>query len=83
MHRKECLYFLARIRYYYIRGGGDREAKPPRNVMNYFVFLKEQRERKKLKKQAQVQENIEITFMSAWFVMGVFLVSLIIYSMES
>jgi len=52
-------------------------------IMNYFVFLKEQRERKKLKKQAQVQENIEITFMSAWFVMGVFLVSLIIYSMQS
>ena len=52
-------------------------------IMNYFVFLKEQQERKKLKKQAQVQENIEITFMSAWFVMGVFLVSLIIYSMQS
>ena len=34
-------------------------------IMNYFVFLKEQQERKKLKKQAQVQENIEITFMSA------------------
>ena len=51
--------------------------------MNYFVFLKEQRERMKLKKQAQEQENIEITFMSAWFVMGVFLVSLIIYSMQS
>jgi len=51
--------------------------------MNYFVFLMEHRERKKLKKQAQVQENIEITFMSAWFVMGVFLVSLIIYSMQS
>ena len=50
-------------------------------IMNYFVFLKEQQERKKLKKQVQVQENIEITFMSAWFVMGVFLVSLIIYSM--
>jgi len=47
--------------------------------MNYFVFLKEQQERKKLKKQAQVQENTEITFMSAWFVIGVFLVSLIIY----
>ena len=40
--------------------------------MNYYVFLKEQQERKKLKKQAQVQENTEITFMSAWFVMGVF-----------
>ena len=52
-------------------------------IMNYFVFLKEQQERKKLKKQAQEQENIEITFMSAWFVMGVFLVSLIIYSMQS
>ena len=52
-------------------------------IMNYFVFLKEQLESKKLKKQAQVQENIEITFMSAWFVMGVFLVSLIIYSMQS
>ena len=51
--------------------------------MNYFVILKEQRERKKLKKQVQAQENIEITFMSAWFVMGVFLVSLIIYSMQS
>ena len=51
--------------------------------MNYFVFLKEGQERKKLKKQAQVQENTEITFMSAWFVMGVFLVSLIIYSMQS
>ena len=38
---------------------------------------------KKLKNQAQVQENIEITFMSAWFVMGVFLVLLIIYSMQS
>ena len=52
--------------------------------MNYFVFLKEQQERKKLKKQVQVQvqENTEITFMSAWFVMGVFLVSLIIYSMQ-
>ena len=50
-------------------------------IMNYFVFLKEQQERKKLKKQTQVQENIEISFMSAWFVMGVFLVSLIIYSM--
>ena len=37
--------------------------------------------KKKLKKQAQVQENTEITFMSAWFVIGVFLVSLIIYSM--
>ena len=52
-------------------------------IMNYFVFLKEQQERKKLKKQVQVQENIEITFMSAWFVMGFFLVSLIIYSMQS
>ena len=52
-------------------------------IMNYFVFLKEQQERKKLKKQAQVQENIEISFMSAWFVIGVFLVSLIIYSMQS
>jgi len=51
--------------------------------MNYFVFLKEQQERKKLKKQTQVQENIEITFMSAWFVIGVFLVLLIIYSMQS
>ena len=51
--------------------------------MNYFVFQKEQQERKNLKKQAQVQENIEITFMSAWFVMGVFLVLLIIYSMQS
>ena len=49
--------------------------------MNYFVFIKEQQERKKLKKQ--VQENTEITFMSAWFVMGVFLVSLIIYLMQS
>ena len=38
--------------------------------MNYFVFLKEQQERNKLKKQ--VQENAEITFMSALFVMGVF-----------
>ena len=52
-------------------------------IMNYFVFLKEQQERKKLKKQAQVQENTEITFMSAWFVVGVFLVLLIIYSMQS
>ena len=26
--------------------------------MNYFVFLKEQQERKKLKKQAQVQKNM-------------------------
>ena len=52
-------------------------------IMNYFVFLKEHQERKKLKKQTQVQENIEITFMSAWFVMSVFLVSLIIYSMQS
>jgi len=51
--------------------------------MNYLVFLKEQHERKKLKKQAQVQENIEISFMSAWFVIGVFLVLLIIYSMQS
>ena len=51
--------------------------------MNYFVFLKERQERKKLKKQVQVQENIEITLMSAWFVIGVFLVSLIIYSMQS
>ena len=51
--------------------------------MNYFVFLKEQQERKKLKKKTQVQEKIEISFMSAWFVMGVFLVSLIIYSMQS
>jgi len=51
--------------------------------MNYFVFLKEQQERKKLKKQVQVQENIEISFMSAWFVIGVFLVSLIIYLMQS
>ncbi len=50
--------------------------------MNYFVFLNEQQERKKLKKQAQAQENTEITFMSAWFVMGVFLVLLIIYSMS-
>jgi len=49
--------------------------------MNYFVFLKEQK-RKKLKKQAQVQENTEISFMSAWFVIGVFLVSLIIYSTQ-
>jgi len=49
--------------------------------MNYFEFLKEQQERKKLKKQVQVQESTEITFMSAWFVIGVFLVSLIIYSM--
>ena len=51
--------------------------------MNYFVFQKEQQERNKLKKQAQVQENVETTFMSAWFVMGVFLVSLIIYSVQS
>ena len=51
--------------------------------MNYFVFLKEQQERKKLKKQAQVQEIIEVSFMSAWLVMGVFLVLLIIYSMQS
>ena len=51
--------------------------------MNYLILLKEKQERKKLKKQTQVQENIEITFMSAWFVMGVFLVSLIIYSMQS
>ena len=51
--------------------------------MNYFIFLKEQQERKKLKKQAQVQEKIEISFMSTWFVMGVFLVSLIIYSIQS
>jgi len=51
--------------------------------MNYFVFLKEQQEKEKLKKQAQVQENIEISFMSAWFVIGVFLVLLIIYSMQS
>ena len=49
--------------------------------MNYFVFLKEQQERKKLKKQVQVQENTEITFMSAWFAIGVFLAVLIIYSM--
>ena len=52
-------------------------------IMNYFAFLKEQQGRKELKKQAQVQENIEISFMSAWFVMGVFLVLLIIYSMQS
>ena len=52
-------------------------------IMNYFVFLKEEQERKELKKQAQVQENINITFMSAWFVMGVFLILLIIYSMQS
>ena len=52
-------------------------------IMNYFAFLKEQQGRKELKKQAQEQENIEITFMSAWFVIGVFLVSLIIYSMPS
>ena len=51
--------------------------------MNYFVFLKGQQERNKLKKQAQVQENAEITFMSVWFAMGVFLVLLIIYSMQS
>jgi len=51
--------------------------------MNYFVHLKKQQERKKLKKQAQVQENTEISFMSAWFVIGVFLVSLVIYSMQS
>ena len=51
--------------------------------MNYFEFLKKQQERKELKKQAQVQENIEITFMSAWIVMGVFLVSLNVYSMQS
>ena len=52
-------------------------------IMNYFAFLKEQQGRKELKKQAQEQENIEITFMSTWFVMGVFLVSLIIYWMQS
>ena len=52
-------------------------------IMNYFVFLKEQQEKKKLKKQAQVRENIEISFMSAWFIIGVFLVLLIIYSMQS
>ena len=52
-------------------------------IMNYFVFLKERQERKKLKKQVQVQEKIEIAFMSAWFVIGVFLVSLIIYSIQS
>ena len=51
--------------------------------MNYFVFLKEQQERKKLKKQVQVQENIEISFMSAWLVIGVFLVLLIIYLIQS
>ena len=51
--------------------------------MNYFVFLKEQQKRKKLKKQAQVQGKIEISFMSTWFVMSVFLVSLIIYSIQS
>ena len=58
-------------------------AKPPRDTMYYFVYLNEQQKRKKLKKQAQVQENTEITFMSAWFVAGVFLVSLIIYLMQS
>ena len=51
--------------------------------MNYFVFLKEQQERKKLKKQAQVQENTEIAFMSAWFIIGVLLVALIINSTQS
>ena len=51
--------------------------------MNYFVFLKKQQERKKLKKQAQVQENTEIAFMSAWFIIGVFLVALIINSTQS
>ena len=51
--------------------------------MNYFVFLKEQQEKKKLKNHAQVQENTEITFMSAWFVVDIFLVSLIIYLMQS
>ena len=51
--------------------------------MNYFVHLKKQQERKKLKKQAQVQENTEISFMSAWFVIGVFLVALIINSTQS
>ena len=47
--------------------------------MNYFVYLKEKEQQKinKLKKQAQAQENF------AWFVMGIFLVSLIIYSMQS
>ena len=61
----------------------ETERRSQLAIMNYFVFLKEQQERKKLKKHAQVQENIEITFMSAWFVIGVFLVSLIIYSMQS
>ena len=39
--------------------------------------------RKKLLTKIQVQENAEITFMSAWFVMGVFLVLLFIYSKQS
>ena len=39
--------------------------------------------KKKSLTKTQVQENTEITFMSAWFIMGVFLVSLIIYSMQS
>lgn len=59
----------------------ETERRSQLAIMNYFVFLKEQQERKKLKKQVQVQENTEITFMSAWFAIGVFLAVLIIYSM--
>ena len=61
----------------------ETERRSRLTIMNYFAFLKERQEKKKLKKQTQVQENTEITFMSAWFIMGVFLVSLIIYSMQS
>ena len=70
-----------------VSSGKTRGSRPhhrrKKKKKSYVKFLKEQQERKKLKKQVQVQENIEITFMSAWFVMGVFLVSLIIYSMQS
>ena len=40
--------------------------------MNYFIFLKEQQDRKKLREQTRVQEKVEISFMSAWFALGVF-----------
>ena len=52
--------------------------------MNYFAFLNEQQKRKKLKKQAQVQENTAIIAkFAARLVILIILIGVIIYSLPS
>ena len=52
--------------------------------MNYFVFLNEQQKRKKLKKQAQVQENTAIIAkFAARLLLLIILIGVIIYALPS